>query len=141
MSTQYRLVQSEKTASDGCSAGQGSSEPVAPRIFLYGRKNIYSTRTFLQVFENRVLRRIFGTNGDGITGDWDHRGRAMTQAVSHRPLNAEARVRARVNRCGICGGQSGTETGFLRVLRFSPVNIIPPSLFKLISSSGSSSET
>jgi hypothetical protein len=26
MSTQYRLVQSEKTASDGCSAGQGSSE-------------------------------------------------------------------------------------------------------------------
>jgi carbohydrate-binding DOMON domain-containing protein len=35
MSTQYRLVQSEKTASGGCSAGQGSSEPVAPRIFLF----------------------------------------------------------------------------------------------------------
>jgi hypothetical protein len=34
MSTQYRLVQSGKTASGGCSAGQGSSEPVAPRIFL-----------------------------------------------------------------------------------------------------------
>jgi carbohydrate-binding DOMON domain-containing protein len=34
MSTQYRLVQSEKTASDGCSAGQGSLEPVAPRIYL-----------------------------------------------------------------------------------------------------------
>jgi hypothetical protein len=33
MSTQYRLVQSEKTASGGCSAGQGSSEPVAPRIY------------------------------------------------------------------------------------------------------------
>jgi hypothetical protein len=32
MSTQYRLVQSGKTASGGCSAGQGSSEPVAPRI-------------------------------------------------------------------------------------------------------------
>jgi hypothetical protein len=30
-STQYRLVQSGKTASGGCSAGQGSSEPVAPR--------------------------------------------------------------------------------------------------------------
>jgi hypothetical protein len=29
MSTQYRLVQSGKTASGGCSAGQGSSEPVA----------------------------------------------------------------------------------------------------------------
>jgi hypothetical protein len=31
--TQYRLVQSGKTASGGCSAGQGSSEPVAPRIY------------------------------------------------------------------------------------------------------------
>jgi hypothetical protein len=35
MSTQYRLVQSGKTASGGCSAGQGSSEPVVPRIYLF----------------------------------------------------------------------------------------------------------
>jgi carbohydrate-binding DOMON domain-containing protein len=35
MSTQYRLVQSGKTVSGGCSAGQGSSEPVAPRIYLF----------------------------------------------------------------------------------------------------------
>jgi hypothetical protein len=34
MSTQYRLVQSGKIASGGCSAGQGSSEPVAPRIYF-----------------------------------------------------------------------------------------------------------
>jgi hypothetical protein len=34
MSTQYRLVQSGKTASGGCSAGQGSSESVAPRIYF-----------------------------------------------------------------------------------------------------------
>jgi hypothetical protein len=47
----------------------------------------------------------------------------MAQVVSRRPLTAEARVRARVNLCGICGGQSGTGTDFLRVLRFSPVNI------------------
>jgi hypothetical protein len=39
-------------------------------------------------------------------------GRAMAQAVSHRPLNAEARVRSLVSPCGICGGQSGTRTGF-----------------------------
>jgi hypothetical protein len=37
--------------------------------------------------------------------------RAVT-VVSGRPLTAEARVRARVNPCGICGGQSGTGTGF-----------------------------
>jgi hypothetical protein len=35
MSTQYRLVQSGKTASGGCSAGQGSLEPLAPRIYLF----------------------------------------------------------------------------------------------------------
>jgi hypothetical protein len=39
-------------------------------------------------------------------------GRAMAQVVSRQPLTVEARVRARVNPCGICGGQSGTGTGF-----------------------------
>jgi hypothetical protein len=36
----------------------------------------------------------------------------MVQAVSRRPLTAEARVRSRVGPCGICGGQSGTGTGY-----------------------------
>jgi hypothetical protein len=36
----------------------------------------------------------------------------MAQAVSLRPPAAEARVRCRVSPCGICGGQSGTGTGF-----------------------------
>jgi hypothetical protein len=35
MSTQYRLVQSGKTASGGYSACQGSSEPVAPGIYFF----------------------------------------------------------------------------------------------------------
>jgi hypothetical protein len=64
-----------------------------------------------------------------ITGNQEIKlsmGRAMAQAVSHRPLTAEARVRNRVSPCGICSVRSGTETGFLRVLRVSPVNIIPP---------------
>jgi hypothetical protein len=32
----------------------------------------------------------------------------MAQAISRWSLTAEAQVRARVNLCGICGGQSGT---------------------------------
>jgi hypothetical protein len=47
-------------------------------------------------------------------------GRAMAQVVSRRSLTAEARVRARVNPCGICGGQSGTGTGF------SPITSVFP---------------
>jgi hypothetical protein len=40
------------------------------------------------------------------------KGRAMAQVVSRRSLTAEAWVRARINPCGICGGQSGTGIGF-----------------------------
>jgi hypothetical protein len=61
-------------------------------------------------------------------------GRAMAQVVSRRPIMAEARVRTRVNPCGICGGQSGIGPGFSPSSSVSPVNIIPPSLSKLISS-------
>ena len=37
---------------------------------------------------------------------------AVAQAVSRRPLTAEARVLSRVSPCGICGGQSGAVTSF-----------------------------
>jgi hypothetical protein len=63
------------------------------------------------------------------------KGRAIAQVVSGRPFTAEARVRARVNPCGICGGQSDTGTGFSPSSWGFPCQyIIPPSLFKLISS-------
>jgi hypothetical protein len=36
----------------------------------------------------------------------------MAQALSRRPLTAEVRIRSRAIPCGICGGQSGSGTGF-----------------------------
>jgi hypothetical protein len=52
-------------------------------------------------------------------------GRFIARAVSRRLPTAAARVRERVRSCGICGGQSGTAAGFLRVLNF-PLPSIPP---------------
>jgi hypothetical protein len=51
-------------------------------------------------------------------------GRAVAQAVSRWLPTAAVRVRVRAE-CGGCGGQIGTGTGFLRVLRF-PMPIILP---------------
>jgi hypothetical protein len=64
-----------------------------------------------------------------------YKGRAMAQVVSRRPLTAEARVRARVNPYGICGGKSGIGTGFSPSSSVLPCQyIIPPSLSKFFSS-------
>jgi hypothetical protein len=48
----------------------------------------------------------------------------MAQAVSRWPLTAEARV----NPCGICGGQSGTGQVFSEYFGFPCKYIIPPLL-------------
>jgi hypothetical protein len=54
------------------------------------------------------------------------KGRATAQAVSRRLPTAADRVRAQVRSCGICGGQSGTGAGLLRVLGFPLPILIPP---------------
>jgi hypothetical protein len=58
-----------------------------------------------------------------------YNGRAIAQAVSRLLPIATARFRARFRSCGICGGQSGTGAGFLRVVLF-PLPIFIP-LFAL----------
>jgi hypothetical protein len=51
-------------------------------------------------------------------------GRAVAQAVSRWLSTAAAQVCVRAA-CGVCGEQSGTGAGFLRVLRY-PLPIISP---------------
>jgi hypothetical protein len=52
-------------------------------------------------------------------------GPAVAQAVSHWLPTAAARGRVRAA-CRVCGGQSGTGAGFIRVLQFPLQIIIPP---------------
>jgi hypothetical protein len=52
-------------------------------------------------------------------------GRAIAETVIRRLPIAAARVRAQVGHCGICSGQSGAGSGFLRVLRFPLPFLIP----------------
>jgi hypothetical protein len=61
-------------------------------------------------------------------------GRITAQAVSSWIPTASARVRGRVRSWGICGRQSGSGVGFLRVLRF------PLPIFSLITPYSSSSK-
>jgi hypothetical protein len=60
----------------------------------------------------------------GMLGHTANIGRAVAQAVSYWLPTVAARVCVRAA-CGVCGGQSGTGAGFLRVLRF-PLLITPP---------------
>jgi hypothetical protein len=53
-------------------------------------------------------------------------GRAISQEVSRRLPTSATWVRSQVRSCGIDGGQSGTGTGFPRVLRFPLSILIPP---------------
>jgi hypothetical protein len=50
----------------------------------------------------------------------------MAQAVSRRPLTVAARVHAQVNPVGFVVDKVALGQVFIRVLRFSSVNIVPP---------------
>jgi hypothetical protein len=64
------------------------------------------------------------------------RSRAIAQAVSRRLPTAAVGVHSQVRSCGICGGQSGIEARFLRVLRFPLPILIPPAPSRLSCGAG-----
>jgi hypothetical protein len=68
----------------------------------------WSRSRFMLLYVVTDVERIASTGSSKVP----RKGRAMFQVVSRQPFTAEARVRARVNPCGICGGQSSAGTGF-----------------------------
>jgi hypothetical protein len=70
----------------------------------------------LQRNKSKILFLYYSTN----------KSCAVAQAVSRRPLTAAARVHAQVNPMGFVADKVALGQVFLRVLLFSPVNIILP---------------
>jgi hypothetical protein len=76
-------------------------------------------------FMDDNLKGLEGSGGQDTFSDTISKCRpCRSSAVRSWLPTAAARVRVRAA-CGGCGGQSGTGSGFLRVLRF-PLPIIPP---------------
>jgi hypothetical protein len=79
-----------------------------------------------QISQYAITARVFSfcchalslSMSDLTWSNADHYGRAISQAASCQLPTMSAQVRAQVKSCGVCGGQSGTGAGFLRVRRF-----------------------
>jgi hypothetical protein len=87
--------------------------------------NFYTTlyNFTYQSISNNLPHTLLPCQDGNIHTIYIQYGHAMAQAVSRRPPTAEARVRSRVNPCGICGGQSGTGTGFSPSSSVFPLSI------------------
>jgi hypothetical protein len=96
---------------------------MARNITLKGRECEVKCKVVL-VRKRTCAKRVKFLRWKEMCWSKQQRGRAVAQAVSHWLPTAAARVRVRAAR-GVCGGQSGTGAGFLRVLLF-PLPIIPP---------------
>jgi hypothetical protein len=110
--TQYSFF---SCPTNGSKEGGGGSN-MRHKICILVSPTTYVSDIFNVIADKRNPAKINGVNETysgfvmGVTIKWH--GRAIAQAVSRRPFAAEARVQSRVGPCAICGGQSGTGTGF-----------------------------
>jgi hypothetical protein len=85
---------------------------------------VYCTSLFHNKYNLAELTRYSEIKACSIFRQLLHSRPCRSSAVRRWLPTAAVRVRVRAA-CEVCGGQSGTGAGFLRVLRF-PLPIIPP---------------
>jgi len=73
----------------------------------------------LRVFENRVLRRIFGPKGDEITGEWRKLLNEELNGLCSSP-NIFRVIKSRRMRCAVHVARMGKSRGVYRVLGRKP---------------------
>jgi hypothetical protein len=100
-------------------------QPVIKPLTAQNNTNTERIQAYIHVSKDIRTHDPSDKAGEDISWLRPRAGRDIAQAVSPRILTAVARVRAQVRSCGICGGQSGTGAGFLRVLRFPLLILIP----------------
>jgi hypothetical protein len=64
----------------------------------------------LRVFENMVLRRVFGPKRDEVTGEWRKLHNEELNGLYSLP-NIVRVVKSRIMRCRACGAYGGGERG------------------------------
>jgi hypothetical protein len=87
-------------------------------VILYGCKTwslIVREEHKLRVFENRVLRRIFGPKMDGVTGGW----RKLHNEELHNLYSSPSIIRIIKSRNDEVGGTFGTNRGEMKVYKLS----------------------
>jgi hypothetical protein len=93
--------------------------------------DVRSSRRFIVCTGRRVVENLhltFYAFTVSFYVTFSYTDRAVAQAVSRRPLTAEARVRPESVHVGFVVDKVALGQVFPRVLRFSPVNLIPPML-------------
>jgi hypothetical protein len=82
----------------------------------------------MRIFENSMMGKMHGPKREKvITGLRKLHDAELSDLQKSPSINRTTRSRiaamARVRSCGICGEQSGTGAGFLRVIQFLPPSI------------------
>jgi hypothetical protein len=106
-----------------------SSHEVHSKTHFFKNKYVLASSIRATFFENIYLTDFFIPFHKPSLQPTHRMGRAMAQAVSRRPPTAKTRVRSRgsVN-VGFVVDEVALGQVFLRALRVSPVNYIPPVL-------------
>ena len=78
------------------------------RFVLYGRETwslTFREEHRLVVFENRVLRKIFGPKGVEVTKEWKMNSFMIWLLLSKYFTDDEIKENAVDEACGVCGGE------------------------------------
>jgi hypothetical protein len=92
------------------------------RVFLYGFETWSLTLRVecrLRVFENRVLRRIFGPKRDEVTGDWRKLHNEELNDLCYSP-NIVRMINSRIMKCAGHVARMAERRGIYRVMVGKP---------------------